>query len=410
MDAQTYSTGMDAKRLDRITDFLNSNYVSPGKITGCQLAITRHGQPAYFKSFGQMDRERNKATSEDTIYRIYSMTKPVTAVALMTLYEKGLFQLNDPVQRYLPDWRGGHRVWVSGEGASMVTEPARRPISFRDILSHMAGFTYGASVPGSPSRHCIDTAYRDLGIRWVDSSDSMQAFLQRMSKAPLRHHPGEGWNYSLASDVAGALVEVISGRKFGDYLKEVIFDPLEMKDTSFAIDPAKQGRFAANYKIDADGSLYLYDDPATSTYTGADRFQSGGGGLLGTTPDYMRFCEMLRRGGELDGQRILGPRTLDLMRRNHLGQGRTLKDMVYDPRPDRSFSGLGFGLGFATTLDEVEAGVFGATDYYWAGVASTLFWVDQREQMSVVFMTQLMNGPYDFRSELKNLVYASIVD
>lgn len=410
MDAQTYSAGMDAKRLERITGFLNEKYVATGKITGCQLAITRHGQPAYFKSFGQMDRERGKATSEDTIYRIHSMTKPVTAVALMTLYEKGLFQLNEPVHRYLPGWASGHRVWVSGEGADMVTEPARRPISFRNILSHMAGFTYGGSVPGSPSRHCIDSAYRDLGIRWVDSPDTMQTFLERMSKAPLRHHPGEGWNYSLASDVAGALVEVISGKKLGDYLKEVIFDPLGMTDTSFAIEQQKKSRFAASYKINPAGVLDLYDDPETSTYAQTDRFQSGGGGLLGTGPDYMRFCEMLRRGGELDGQRILGPRTLDLMRRNHLGQGRTLEDMVYDPRPDRSFKGLGFGLGFATTLDEVEAGVFGATDYYWAGVASTLFWVDQREQMSVVFMTQLMNGPYDFRSDLKNLIYAAIVD
>lgn len=271
----------------------------------------------------------------------------------------------------------------------------------RDILTHMAGFTYGGSVPGSPSRHHIDSAYRDLDIRWVDSTDSMTDFLGRMGKVPLRHQPGQGWNYSLASDVAGALVEIISGRKFGDFLREEIFEPLGMKDTSFAIDRSKLDRFAANYKTSVTGSLDLYDDPQTSTYANADRFQSGGAGLVGTSPDYMQFCEMLRRGGELDGHRILGPRTVDLMRRNHLGKDKTLIEMIVDPRTDRSFAGLGFGLGLALTLDEVEAGVFGAGDYYWAGVASTLFWVDAREQMSVVFMTQLMNGAYHFRSQLK---------
>src|SRR5437879_5414696 len=236
MDAQSQWTGLDAQRLERIGEHLERSYLSNGKITGCQIGVARHGHLAYFKSFGQMDRERGKPTADDTIYRIYSMTKPITSVALMSLYERGYFQLNDPVSRYVPSWKD-HRVWAAGEGDTLQTEPAHRPVSFRDVLSHTAGLTYGGGLPGVGIQHPIDKVYRELKIRSAETPDTLPAFLDKLSKVPLRYQPGTQWMYSLATDVCGALVEVISGKPFDQYLREVIFEPLGMKDTAFFVPP-----------------------------------------------------------------------------------------------------------------------------------------------------------------------------
>ena len=317
MDAQSQWTGLDAARLERIGAHLERNYIANGKIAGCQVSVARHGHMAYQKSFGLMDIERGKPTADDTIYRIYSMTKPIVSVALMTLYEQGYFQLNDPVSRYVPSWKA-HRVWVSGEGADMVTEAPARPVSFRDVLSHTAGLTYGGGLPGVGIQHPIDEIYRGLKIRSAGTRDTMVEFMDKLSQVPLRYQPGTAWMYSLATDVCGALVEIISGKPLAQYLDEVIFGPLGMKDTSFFVAPDKVDRFAANYQRGANKKLKLIDDPATSDFTRDPAFKSGGGGLTGTSADYLRFCEMLRRGGELDGHRALGPRTLEVMHMNHL--------------------------------------------------------------------------------------------
>ncbi|HEY8571947.1 serine hydrolase domain-containing protein [Phenylobacterium sp.] len=410
MDAQSQWTGLDAGRLERITDHLERNYIAGGKITGAQVTVARHGHIAYFKSFGLMDRERGKATRDDTIYRIYSMTKPITSVALMSLYEQGYFQLNDPVHRFVPSWRN-HRVWVSGEGDDTVTEKPNRPVTFRDVLSHSAGFTYGGGLPGVGLQHPIDKIYQGLKIRSLDGADSMQAFLDKMGQVPLRYQPGAAWMYSLATDVCGALVEVISGKPLAQYLDEVIFQPLGMKDTAFQVAPEKQDRFAANYQRMADKTLKLIDDPETSKFNQEPGFKSGGGGLTGTSADYLRFCEMLRRGGELDGQRILGPRTVELMHMNHLPGGKTLTDLAIGAFSETAYDGVGFGLGFASTLGQVESGGLGVGDYYWGGAASTIFWVDPKEDLSVVFMTQLMpSATFNFRGQLKNIIYSAIID
>ncbi|MFZ5721071.1 MAG: serine hydrolase domain-containing protein [Pseudomonadota bacterium] len=410
MDAQSQWTGLDAGRLERITDHLERNYIGPGKITGCQVSVARHGHIAYFKSFGEMDRERGKPTRDDTIYRIYSMTKPITSVALMTLYEQGYFQLNDPVHRFVPSWRN-HQVWTGGEGDVLQTEPAHRPISFRDVLSHTAGLTYGGGLPGVGIQHPIDKIYRQLKIRSFDAPDTMQQFMDKLGQVPLRYQPGTAWMYSLATDVCGALVEIISGKPFAQYLQEVIFDPLGMKDTAFQVAPDKLDRFAANYQRGADKKLKLIDDPQTSQFTREPGFKSGGGGLTGTSADYLRFCEMLRRGGELDGQRILGPRTIELMHMNHLPGGQDLTQVALGTFSETANEGVGFGLGFASTLGQVETGTLGAGDYYWGGAASTIFWVDPKEDLSVVFMTQLMpSGTFNFRGQLKSIIYSSIID
>ena len=410
MDAQSQWTGLDAERLTRIDEHMERAYITPGKIMGAQIAVSRRGQLAYRKSFGSMDQERNKPMAEDAIFRIYSMTKPITSVALMTLYEKGLFQLNDPVSRFVPSWKN-QQVWVSGEGENMLTEAPRRPVSFRDVLGHMSGLTYGGGLPGVGIQHPVDKIYRELKIRTAGSPDSMQVFLDKLSQVPLLYHPGERWMYSLATDVCGALVEVISGKPFDQYLQDEIFDPLGMKDTAFSVAPEKADRFCANYQRGPDKRLKLIDDPATSAFARPASFKSGGGGLTGTTDDYMRFCEMLRRGGELDGQRILGPRTLQMMHMNHLPGGQDLSTVAIGSFSETANDGVGFGLGFASTKGEVETGTLGSGDYYWGGAASTIFWVDPQEELSVVFMTQLMpSGTFNFRGQLKSLIYSAIVD
>ncbi len=410
MDAHSQWTGLDAARLERITDHLERNYMSSGKLVGCQVSVARHGHLAYFKSFGLMDRERNAPTRDDTIYRIYSMTKPIASVALMTLYEQGYFQLNDPVSRYVPSWKN-HRVWVSGEGDDMKTEAVNRPITFRDVLSHTAGLTYGGGLPGVGVQHPIDNIYRGLKIRSSGSTDTMMQFMDKLGQVPLRYQPGTAWMYSLATDVCGALVEIISGKPLAQYLQDTIFGPLGMKDTSFVVAPDKVDRFAANYQREPDKSLKLIDDPQTSAFTKEPGFKSGGGGLTGTSADYMRFCEMLRRGGELDGHRVLGPRTIEIMHMNHLPDGKDLTQLAIGGFSETANEGVGFGLGFASTMSQVATGSLGAGDYYWGGAASTIFWVDPKEDLCVVFMTQLMpSGTFNFRGQLKSIIYSSIID
>jgi CubicO group peptidase (beta-lactamase class C family) len=410
MDASSQWTGLDAGRLARIGDYLQREHIDSGRLAGCQVAVARHGHVAYAKSFGLMDRERGKPVAEDAIWRIYSMTKPITSVALMTLYERGLFQLDDPVAKLVPAWRG-QRVWVSGIDADdLVTEPAQRPVSFRDLLRHTSGLTYGGLL-GPYAELPVDAFYKAERVSGRHGAESMTAFLEKLGRIPLAFQPGSAWLYSLSTDACGALVEMISGRPFAQYLQEEILDPLGMVDTAFHVAPEKLGRLAANYRQQPDGRSILEDDPAASPYAREPGFKSGGGGLVSTTADYLRFCDMLRRGGELDGARILGPRTVELMRLNHLPGGADVAQMAYSGDVVEVQPGVGFGLGFATSLGAVESGGLGAADYYWGGAASTIFWVDPKEDLSVVFMTQLMPCEMiDIRGPLKSLVYSAIVD
>ena len=403
MELAPKRAGFAPERINRITEHLDQNYIQPGKIVGCQTLVARHGHVAYFKSQGLRDRERRTPMADDTIFRLYSMTKPITSVALMTLYEQGHFQLNDPMSRFIPSWRG-HKVWVSGEGASMETAAPVRPMTMRNVLSHTGGLTYGAT------NHPVDRVYREVGVGRGEG-ETLEGFADKLAKVPLRYQPGERWMYSLSTDVCGYLVEAISGKRFDQYLQETIFDPLDMKDTSFMVASRKADRFAANYQREADKTLKLIDDPERSNYLKQPTFFSGGGGLTGTTADYLRFCEMLRRGGELGGARILGPRTIELMHRNHLAGGKDLSQMAIGAFSETAYEGVGFGLGFAMTLGQVEAGGLGGGEYYWGGAASTIFWVDPNEDMVVIFMTQLMpSATFNFRGQLRNIIYSAIVE
>lgn len=403
METSISNTGFDKARLGRIADHLQRNYLEAGKIVGCQILVSRHGIPAYFKSFGDMDRERQKAMQEDTIFRIYSMSKPITSVALMQLYEQGYFQLNDPVHRVIPQWRD-QQVWESGEGAEMITRAPKSPMTFRHLLSHTGGLTYGNTS------HPVDKAYRAHKVKRNDG-ETLSSFVSNLAKVPLRYEPGQSWLYSYSTDVCGYLVEAISGKPLDEYLQENVFDPLEMIDTSFQVAADKTERFSANYRRDPDKSLALIDDPEKSSYLDKPSFFSGGGGLTGTTQDYYNFCEMLRQGGTFKNERILGPRTLELMTMNHLKDGLDLNQMAIGAFSETPYEGIGFGLGFAMTLGEVESGGYGYGDYYWGGAASTIFWVDPIEDLVAIFMVQLMpSATFNFRGQLKNIIYSAIAD
>ena len=407
MQVDPIKAGFSQAKLARIDRHLIENYIAPGKIAGCQLMVARRGTAAYFKSFGDMDRERARPVQEDTIFRIYSMTKPITSIALMTLYEEGRFQLNDPVHRFLPAWRD-HEVWVRGEGADMVTRPPASPMTMRHVLSHTSGLTYGALLDADP--HPVNGVYQELGVRRSDG-ETMTSFAEKLSRVPLRFDPGTRWLYSLATDVCGCLVEVISGQKFEDFLQQRIFEPLGMTDTAFWVPESKINRFAANYQRAADKSLHLIDDPLTSSYLTAPSFPSGGGGLVSTTTDYAKFCDMLRLRGSANGVEIIGSRTLALMIKNHILNGADLRQTAIGSFSETAYEGVGFGLGFATTLDEISSGTIGAGDYYWGGAASTIFWVDPVEDLYAVFMTQLMpSATFNFRGQLKNIIYGAISD
>ena len=369
--------------------------------------VSRHGTPAYFQSLGEMDRERGKPVADDTIFRIYSMTKPITSIALMMLFEEGRFQLNDPVYRFLPAWRG-QQVWVQGTGEDMETRPPASPMTMRHILSHTAGLTYGALLPIDP--HPVDAVYQQLGVNRGDG-ETIQTFADKMAQVPLRYDPGTKWLYSLATDVCGCLVEAISGQKFEDFLQQRIFEPLGMQDTAFWVPEEKVERFAANYERARDKSLRLIDDPQASKYLQPPSFPSGGGGLVSTTADYAKFCEMLRLRGTVNGVEIIGSRTLALMTKNHIAGGADLSQAAMGAFSETAYEGVGFGLGFASTLGEVASGTVGAGDYYWGGAASTIFWVDPVEDLYVVFMTQLMpSATFNFRGQLKNIIYGAIND
>ena len=403
METSARQAGFDEARLGRITEHLERHYIDPGKIAGCQVAVARHGHVAYHASLGLRDLERRRPMADDTIFRIYSMTKPITSVALMQLYERGMFQLNDPVHRVIPAWRD-HEVYVEGTGERVETRPPESPMTFRHVLGHTAGLSYGAT------NHPVDQLYRAANVH-REQGETLRTFVDKLARVPLHYDPGQRWMYSYATDVCGHLVEALSGMPLDRYFEEHILAPLGMTDTAFSVAPGNVDRFAANYERGPDKALKLLDDPQGSPYRVHPTFFSGGGGLTGTTADYLRFCEMLRRGGELDGERILGPRTLRLMTRNHLAGGQDLTQMAEGAFSETAYEGVGFGLGFAMTLSEVAAGTLGPGDFYWGGAASTIFWVDPFEDLSAVFMTQLMpSATFNFRGQLKNIIYSAIID
>ncbi len=417
MDAQSQWTGLDATRLERIGEHLERNYIGPGKIAGCQVGVARHGHLAYFKSFGQMDLARGKPTADDTIYRIYSMTKPITSVAFMMLVEEGRVALDEPVHKYIPEWKN-LGVFQAGTLPKFLTRPPARPMLIVDLLRHTSGLTYGFQM-----RSNVDAAYRELKIGEFEKYGTLQSMIDGLAKMPLEFSPGEAWNYSVSTDVIGYLIGKISGMPFEQFLKQRILDPLGMNDTDFFVPADKAHRFAACYSADPQGGmtfhatnrkggLTLQDDPITSSFLTPPSFISGGGGLCSTTADYLTFCRALLHGGELGGVRLIGPKTLALMTANHLPGGRDLPEMSRSLFSEAAYNGIGFGLGFSVTMNPAQTLIPGsAGEYAWGGAATTSFWIDPAEELIAIFMTQVLpSSAYPVRRELRTMVYAAITD
>ena len=392
--------GLSAQRLRKIDGWMD-RLVDDGRLAGLSVLVSRRGRLAYERHVGLADISRGLPMAADSILRIYSMTKPLTSVALMMLYEDGLFQLDDPISGALPCFK--HMRVYAGEGREPV--PAEREITYRDLLTHTSGLTYGF-MNATP----VDAMYRDQSVDFQTSDRTLAEVVELAATLPLLAQPGTAWNYSIATDVLGHLVAVHSGQSFERFLHYQVVAPLGMADTAFHVPSDKLARFAANYARGEDGRVTLLDDPATSLFAAPRAIASGGGGLCGTGRDYLRFCRMMLNRGTLDGERLLGRKTVELMTANHLGGD--MASMGQARFSESNYTGIGFGLGFSVMLDPARAQILGSPgEYAWGGAASTGFWVDPAEDMAVIMMTQLTpSSTYPIRRELRVLTYQAIVD
>ena len=400
------SQGFSPDRLQRIDRLLNNRYVAPGRLPCAHFGLARRGEVVHETVLGHRDLERGAAATPDTIYRIYSMTKPVVSVALMMLVEEGAVALDDPVTKFIPEW-GSLGVFQAGTLRGFATERPRRPMLVVDLLRHTCGLTYGFQ-----QRTNVDAAYRKLRLDHVHGDLDLEGMIAALGRLPLEFSPGEAWNYSVATDVVGYLVQKIAGQSLDQALRERIFEPLKMADTGFQVREDQRDRFAACYETGPDGKLSLQDDPATSDFLRPPTLVSGGGGLVSTAADYLRFCNMLLNGGELDGARILAPKTVRLMASNHLPGGQDLTQMSRSLFSESTYAGVGFGLGFAVVFDPPRTLIpCSQGEFYWGGMASTAFWIDPVEQVTAVFMTQMMpSSAYPIRRELRTLAYSALMD
>jgi CubicO group peptidase (beta-lactamase class C family) len=407
MHTDPRAAGMDGQRLARIDDHLRRRYLEPGKIAGCQVLVARRGEVAHAATLGLRDLERGDPVVDDTVWRLYSMTKPVTAVALLTLYEHGSFQLSDPVHRFIPAFRDVE-VRERVDGSARLVPPDRH-MTVRDALMHMAGIGYGPP----DARFSLEALLSGPPSQRAGPEATLESFMDRLAAEPLVSHPGTQWLYAWSTDVCARLVEVLSGSRFDDYVREAVCRPLGMTDTGFQVRDDQAPLFAANYTRGPDKRLVLIDDPERSGYRAEPSYFSGSAGLVGTAGDYLRFCQMLLGGGALDGVRVLSPKTVELMTSSHLPPGRQLRDVVAPGGyGEVGFDGMGFGLTVAVSLGPAATGVVGSPgEFSWGGAASTLFWIDPVEELICIFMTQLIpSGTFDFRGQLKAIVYGAIAD
>jgi len=397
------SSGLSGPRLQHIDRFIQEKYLDTGKLPCALTLVERNGHVAHSSALGHMDLERKRPLQEDTIFRIYSMTKPLTSLALMMLVEEGRISLDDPVHRYIPQWRE-LGVYEGGFIGGFRTKRTSAPMRVVDLMRHTSGLTYGFQ-----QRTNVDAAYRKLHLGEIPTAVSLEQMIDELAKVPLEFSPGSAWNYGISTDVVGYLVGQVSGQPFEQFLRSRILDPLGMTDTDFMVPAAKASRFAACYAATPKGGMVLQDDPQTSFFLKPPTFVSGGGGLVSTAADYLRFCRMLLNGGELDGVRLVSPKTLELMSHNHLPGGKDLPDLAVSLFSEVTYAGVGFGLGFAVSVSPARGLLPGSPgDISWGGLASTYFWVDPREQLIVIFMTQLTpSATYPIRRELRTLVYSA---
>jgi CubicO group peptidase (beta-lactamase class C family) len=401
--------GLDAQRLQRI-DRHFARYVDDGRLPGWLIAVSRRGRLAHVSCCGSRDLEAGLPVAPDTLWRIYSMTKPVTSVAAMMLYEEGAFELSDPVSRFIPAF-ADVRVYAGGSDQRQVTVPVAEPVRIWHLLTHTSGLTYGFLRV-----HPVDARYRAAGFEWsTPPGMDLAAACEVWASFPLLFQPGTEWNYSVATDVLGRVVEVASGQRLDEFFAARILGPLGMTDTAFYADDEDIERLAALYTPAADGTTARLDSLGRVARK-PSRLNSGGGGLLSTAGDYHRFLHMLLDtpggpAGELDGARLLSPRTVGYMARNHLPGGLDLETFGRPLYAESPFAGVGFGLGFSVVIDPAPSRVVCSEgELSWGGAASTAFWVDQREELAVAFYTQLLpSNSYRIRPQLRQLVYQALV-
>jgi CubicO group peptidase (beta-lactamase class C family) len=396
--AKPEQVGLSSERLARITEMLGDN-IAKGDIPGAVLLIARHGKAAYFESLGALDPQTKTPMRKDAIFRIYSMSKPITTVAAMMLYEEGRITLDEPIGKYLPQLAkpmvGVEITGSSGGEPKLELMPAKRPITIQDLMRHSSGFTYGFF-----GNTAVKKLYADAHLFEGDFTNA--DFVERIAKLPLAYQPGTTWDYSHSTDVLGRLIEVVSGKSLLAFEEERILRPLGMTDTSFYVtDVAKQPRIAEPFANDRTiGVGAEFNDPRIG-----QKWESGGGGMVSTASDYARFLQMLLDGGTFEGKHILGPKTVAYMTSDQLGSV-VVPGPYYLPGP-----GYGFGLGFAVRR---EAGVASANgspgEYNWAGAGGTAFWVDPKEKLIVVFMMQSPSKRQHYRALLRDMIYAALLD
>jgi CubicO group peptidase (beta-lactamase class C family) len=401
---QAQAKGFSPERLERIAPYLQKNYIDTGRLPCAQVLVARGGEALYECSIGYMGVEEKKPLIDDALFRIYSMTKPLTSVAFMMLVEEGRVSLDDQVSRYIPEF-AKLEVYESGKLGSFKTRPVDRPMIMLDLMRHTSGFTYGFQA-----RTEVDAAYRALDVGGVNRNGSLETMIEKLAKLPLEFSPGSAWNYSVSTDVLGYLVGKISGQSFESFLQERLLSPLGMTDTHFELPQSKINRFTHCYAATPGGGMKLVDTAANSAYLAQTEMISGGGGLLSTTADYFRFCKMMNQGGHLDGKHYVGRKTIELMQSNHLPGSKDLPGMSVSMFSEAVFNGVGFGLGFSVVTDPAKTMIPGSLgECAWGGMASTAFWLDPKEDLFAIFMTQLMpSSTYAVRRQLRTLVYSAL--
>ena len=400
--------GLSSERLERLSA-LSEKYVQEGRVSGIVNLVLRNGKVVHYEATGQRGSDNDAAMEVDDLFRIYSMTKPVTSVAAMQLYEQGKFQLSDPVTKFVPELKDLKVLNDDGQ-----FEPMTQVMTMHQLLMHTAGMSYGFNARVD----LVDQMYVQADL---SSATDLDEFVVKLAKLPLRSQPGERYHYSVAVDVTGLIVERISGQRLDKYIQEHILAPLEMNDTFFEVPENERDRFAQNHFINPETGALVNSDYAPAPYgyrkgvALSDYFDvtlfAGGAGLVSTAMDYARFAEMLRRGGKLDGVRILGPKTVKFMTRNHLSEESMHAAWEQTPTADIGRPGFGFGLGLGVVTDSAAIGVLGSDgEYNWGGAAGTIFWVDPVEELVVVSMIQLMQSPWPFRADVKIAIYQALTE
>lgn len=396
--------GFDEARLARIDRFLDEHYFAPELLAGAQLLIAREGKVVHFSTAGKA-RASGEPMAEDSLFRIASMTKPITSVAFMMLVEEGGVTLDQAVESVIPEWKGMSVYNGGGGGVPFLVKPPERPMTMIDLLRHTSGLTYSFQ-----HRTNVDAAYRETKLeRWHGGLD-LDGFVAALADIPLEFSPGTAWNYSVSTDVLGLVVERVSGMKLDRFFDERIFGPLGMVDTAFHVPPEKTGRLGDCWQYQQGKGATLYDKGEESAWSSPPRLLAGGAGLVSTVADYHRFCSMLLNGGELGAVRLIGRKTLDLMIANHLPGGADLTEMSRSLFSEAINAGQGFGLGFGVNLDPAKTMLPGSTgEFYWGGMFSTAFFVDPVERLHMIFMTQLMpSSTYPIRRQIKTLIYSAL--